>query len=56
MPDIAASTSSPRPLTISRIGGQIVSGPARSMVPIRDFTELMIGRMSLMGRAMDPII
>jgi len=26
------------------------------MVPIRDFTELMIGRMSLMGRAMDPII
>ena len=44
MPDIAASTSNQRSLTSSRIGAQIVSGPdpARAMVPICEFTQLMI--------------
>ena len=51
MPDIAASTSNQRPLTGSRIGAQIVSGPdpGKAHGPDLRFTELMIGRMILMA-------
>jgi hypothetical protein len=51
MPDIAASTSNQRPLTSSRIGAQIVSGPdpGKAHGPDLRFTELMIGRMILMA-------